>query len=73
MIRALLENLPIEDIGAALPERTALIEALGKTRLKYFADDAPPAGLRFVERFIAGIDSAYNEAAWRQKGQKAGS
>lgn len=69
IIRTLSERLDVREAGAALPERTAVINALGKTRLKYFADDAPAEGLRFVEKFIAAIDAAYNEEALREQGK----
>ena len=69
VIRALAERLELIDADAVLPERTTVINALGQTRLKYFADDAPVEGLRFVEKFIAGIDAAFNDEALRERGK----
>jgi hypothetical protein len=69
MVRTLAERLELTDADAVLPERTSVINALGQTRLKYFADDAPVDGLRFVEKFIAGIDAAYNDEALRERGK----
>ncbi|MEJ2632107.1 MAG: hypothetical protein P8011_10685 [Acidihalobacter sp.] len=69
MVRTLAERLELADADAVLPERTSVINALGQTRLKYFADDAPVDGLRFVEKFIAGIDAAYNDEALRERGK----
>ena len=69
VIRALAERLQLVDADAALPNRTTVVNALGQTRLKYFADDAPVEGLRFVEKFIAGIDAAFNDEALRERGK----
>lgn len=69
IIRALRKRLGVNEADALLPDRAAVINALGPIRLKYFADDAPVEGLRFVETFIAAIDAAYNEEALREQGK----
>lgn len=69
IIRTLAQRLELDDVNVDLPKRTTVINALGQTRLKYFADDAPVEGLRFVEKFISAIDEAYNEEALREQGK----
>lgn len=69
VVIALADRLELADADAVLPDRTTVINALGQTRLKYFADDAPVEGLRFVEKFIAGIDASYNDEALREQGK----
>lgn len=69
VIHVLAERLGLADTESVLPDRTTVVNALGQTRLKYFADDAPIEGLRFVEKFIAGIDAAYNDEALREQGK----
>ncbi|APZ41864.1 hypothetical protein [Acidihalobacter ferrooxydans] len=69
IVAALADRLGLDNADAQLPPRTTTINALGQTRLKYFADDAPVEGLRFVEKFIAAVDAAYNEEALREQGR----
>lgn len=69
VVLVLAERLDLANAESALPDRTTVVNALGQTRLKYFADDAPVEGLRFVEKFIAGIDAAYNDEALRERGK----
>lgn len=70
IIRVLTDKLGIHSADEPLPEdRSDVINALGSLRLKYFADDAPPEGLRFIERFIFGIDGAYDDEALRLQGK----
>lgn len=66
IIKAIVENCGCTAPDCAL-ERVRVVNALGPTRLKYMADDAPVEGFRAVEGTIHAIDGAFNEEALRQK------
>lgn len=55
-----------EDAKCTL-DRAEAVSALGATRLKYMADDAPVEGFRAVEDIIRTIDGAFNDEALRAR------
>lgn len=68
IIRTAAEGLGIESVDAEI-ERVAFVNALGRLRLKYMADDAPVDGFRTVETVIATTDAAFDEEALTLKGK----
>lgn len=67
IIAAIAAGCGCDDVEASLA-RVDTVNALGPTRLKYMADDAPVEGFRAVEGTIHAIDGAFNDEALRQKG-----
>ncbi len=66
LIQASAENLALESVDDT-PTGVEFVNALGKLRLKYMADDAPVEGFRLVEKVITTADAAYNEEALHQR------
>lgn len=68
IIHTAAEGLGIDSAEADI-ERVAFVNALGRLRLKYMADDAPVDGFRTVETVIATADAAFDEEALTLKGK----
>lgn len=66
VIRAAAEGCKLDAVDGSL-SRVEFVNALGKLRLKYMADDAPVEGFRAVEKIIATADAAYNDEALRER------
>ncbi|MEJ2060723.1 MAG: hypothetical protein P8Y64_09595 [Gammaproteobacteria bacterium] len=62
LLRMLIDWVPIRHAAQSV-YRADLVRALGPLRLSYQQADADPAGYRALNRLIAAIDAAYDDAA----------